>query len=85
MMPAPTPLPTHLTPESVRRRLRALIDDSGRTASAVAAEAGMGPEQLSQILRGYRANPSVDVVGRVLGALGASWADLDQTPRVAAK
>lgn len=62
---------------SVHAALRGLIDCDGRTQAEVATAAGMRPQQLNQVLSGYRENPSVETVGRILAALGRRWADLD--------
>lgn len=80
-MPIPTSerytpaMPNPLTP--LMARLLLLVDADPRARHEVAAAAGMSPAQLSQILTGYRADPSVSTVGRILAALGKRWADLD--------
>jgi DNA-binding phage protein len=62
---------------AVRSRLRGLVEADGHTQSEIAGAAGMSQPQLSQILTGHRADPSITTVGRILAALGRSWADLD--------
>ena len=68
-------MPGPLTPPVAR--LLALVEADGRTRAAIAAAAGMSPAQFSQVMTGHRADPSVTTVGRILEALGKSWADLD--------
>ena len=58
-------------------RLLELVEADGRTRNEIAAAARMSPAQLSQVLTGYRADPSITTVGRILMALGKRWGDLD--------
>ena len=61
-------------------RLRMLVMTDGRTISEVAEAAGMSLAQLSQIINGYRINPSARTLSRILAALGKTWSDLDPAP-----
>lgn len=58
-------------------RLLELVNADSRPRGSIAAAAGMSPAQFSQVLTGHRADPSVTTVGRILAALGKTWADLD--------
>jgi transcriptional regulator with XRE-family HTH domain len=68
-------MPGPLTPPVAR--LLELVEADGRTRNEIAAAAGMSPAQLSQVLTGHRADPSITTVGRILAAVGKSWSDLD--------
>lgn len=57
-------------------RLLELVDADGRTRNEIAAAAGMSPAQLSHVLVGHRAAPSIITVERILDAIGKSWPDL---------
>jgi transcriptional regulator with XRE-family HTH domain len=72
-------MPGPLTPPVAR--LLELVEADGRPRGVIAAAAGMSPAQLSQVLTGHRADPSITTVGRILAALGKSWADLDPPKR----
>ena len=61
-------------------RLLELVEADGRTRNEIAASTMMSRAQLSQVLTGHRANPSITTVGRILAALGRSWKDLDPPP-----
>ncbi len=67
----------HYIAEHVRRRLRFHIRSSGRRANVIAREAGIAQSQMSAILTGRRANPSIETIGRILAALGLGWSALD--------
>lgn len=56
-------------------RLRRIIEETGRTQTEIAIDAGMSPGNLSRILSGGR-RTSLVVVKQVLAACGATWADL---------
>ena len=58
-------------------RLHALWKRSGRTQTALAAEAGVDQSDLSKMLRGEHV-PRADTLARLLGAMGCSWGDLDE-------
>lgn len=71
----PYAMPGTLTPPVAR--LLELVEADGRTRNEIAAAAGMSPAQLSHVLTGHRAAPSITSVGRILAALGKSWKDLE--------
>lgn len=75
----PAPLKPHVA------RLLELVEADGRTRNAIAEAAGMSRAQLSQILTGYRADPSGSVLLRILEALGKDWPDLADPPRPKSK
>ncbi len=56
-------------------RIRQIIEETGRTQTEIAIDAGMAPGDLSRTLSGGR-RTSLIVVKRVLAACGATWADL---------
>jgi transcriptional regulator with XRE-family HTH domain len=58
-------------------RFRELAEADGRSQGAIAEAAGMSQSQLSQLLSGYRGDPRISTIARVLAALGRTWADLD--------
>lgn len=74
-------MPGPLTPPVAR--LLELVEADGRSRAEIAAAARMAPAQLSQVLTGHRADPSITTVGRILAAIGKSWADLDPPKRPA--
>lgn len=58
--------------------LRTLVDSSGLTRSEIAGRAGMKPGDLTRLLSGTRGTRvSLDLVRRVLVAIGRRWTDLD--------
>ena len=59
-------------------RLADLVESDGRTRHEIADAVGMSKSQLSQILNGHKANPSIGTFERILTALGKTWADLDE-------
>lgn len=69
------PMPGPLTPPVAR--LLELVDADGRSRGSIASAAGMSAAQLSQVLTGHRADPSITTVGRILAAIGKTWGDLD--------
>lgn len=58
-------------------RLLSLVEADGRSRQHIAAAAGMSPAQLSHVLTGHRADPSITTVERILAAIGKSWRHLD--------
>jgi hypothetical protein len=60
-----------------RTRLQYLVSHDARPMADISRDAGLHPDTLRQILSGYRPNPTIDVVGRILAELGRRWADLD--------
>lgn len=61
---------------AVAGRLRELIQASGKSLRAVAAECEIDHANLSRIAAG-QIDPRASTVGRILDAVGGSWADLD--------
>lgn len=72
-------MPAPLSPPVARLLL--LVEADGRPRHEIAAAAGMGPSQFSQVMTGHRADPSISTVGRILAALGKSWKHLDPPGR----
>lgn len=60
-----------------RDRLKRLVAEDGRPVAEIARVAGLNRQLVYQIFSGYRPNPSVETVGKLLNALRAKWADLD--------
>ncbi len=58
-------------------RLVELVEADTRTRGSIAAAAGMNPAHFSQIMTGYRADPAIGTVVRILDALGKRLGDLD--------
>lgn len=69
--PAPSPPRADLGP-----RLRSLVARAGLSLSEAARRAGSSQPYLSRVCLGEQV-PRVDWVARLLGAIGARWADLD--------
>jgi len=63
-----------------RERLRAAVDASGRTQSAIAAVAGVNQETLSRVLSGIHVHPAFDTVVRITHALGENVGTLLDEP-----
>ena len=68
-------MPGPLTPQVAR--LVGLVNADGRSRGEIAAAAGMAPAQLSQVLTGHRADPSITTICRILAAIGKRLGDLD--------
>ncbi len=65
------------TPIAVIARLKSLAIEDGRPRTEIAAAAGMSKSAIGRVLDEDRPGITLDTVGRVLHALGRSWADLD--------
>jgi len=63
-----------------RERLRAAVDASGRTQTAIAAAAGVNQETLSRVLSGIHVQPGFDTVVRITHALGENVGTLLDEP-----
>jgi hypothetical protein len=70
-----------------RTRLRALLTLDGRPMATVSRNAGLHSEAIRHIVSGYRPNPTLDTMGRILcelripvasgGVRCGRWSDLD--------
>ena len=59
-------------------QLATLCDESGLTRCQIAERAGMSPGDLSRLLSGRR-DPAISTFDRVRKAIGATWADFDES------
>jgi transcriptional regulator with XRE-family HTH domain len=69
---SPSPLRAELGP-----RLRELVEASGVPIREVARRADLDHANVLRTLSGVYSNPRVRTVAAILGAVGATWADLD--------
>lgn len=65
---------------SWRERLRVAVESTGRTQSAIAAEAGIATETLNRVLSGAHAQPSFETVVRIAHAVGENVGTLVGEP-----
>ena len=59
-------------------QLATLCDESGLTRTQIAERAGMNPGDLTRLLSGRR-DPAMSTFDRVRKAIGATWADFDES------
>ncbi|GAB6987150.1 helix-turn-helix domain-containing protein [Nocardioides pyridinolyticus] len=71
----PAPGPGPLWREAVGRELREERRTAGRTLADVAEQAGVSTQYLSEVERGLK-EPSSEILGAVVGALGLRLVDL---------